>query len=134
MSIVGPVTMSVANTVKRGLLISVSVYVFQNPVSLVNWLGILLILVGVMLYSWIRHHEKGVGEASSETNLTGGPREAKVHPGQDGAVERAAGALPSAPARLAFRRSTGSSTSAPVGVTGGDGSPSTTSLGLYLPV
>ena len=43
--------MSVANTMKRGLLIACSVWYFKNIVSPLNALGMAMILAGVSLYS-----------------------------------------------------------------------------------
>lgn len=51
MSYISPVTMSVLNTLKRGLLIFLSVLYFRNEIRMVNALGILTIIVGVLLYS-----------------------------------------------------------------------------------
>ena len=44
-------TFSVANTVKRGLLIWLSVMTFGNQVSLLSWIGTSLVISGVFLYN-----------------------------------------------------------------------------------
>ena len=51
MSIVSPLSHSVANTAKRALLIVLSVRHFGNPVSLTNWIGVALVTGGVFLYN-----------------------------------------------------------------------------------
>ncbi|KAL5248365.1 hypothetical protein ACHWQZ_G017522 [Mnemiopsis leidyi] len=51
MNLISPVTHSVANTVKRGLLIWLSVMAFGNQVSLLSWLGTSLVIAGVFLYN-----------------------------------------------------------------------------------
>jgi solute carrier family 35 protein E2 len=42
---------SVANTIKRGMLIWLSVMAFGNQISSLNWLGTALVIVGVMVHS-----------------------------------------------------------------------------------
>ncbi|XP_014676968.1 PREDICTED: solute carrier family 35 member E2-like isoform X2 [Priapulus caudatus] len=51
---ISPVTHSVANTVKRALLIWLSVIVFGNPVSFLSGLGTTIVLAGVLLYNQAR--------------------------------------------------------------------------------
>ena len=46
-----PICFSVANTVKRGFLIWLSVMAFGNPVSFLSWVGTGLVIVGVFLYN-----------------------------------------------------------------------------------
>lgn len=51
LSIISPVSHSVANTVKRAVLIWLSVIIFHNPVTFVSWLGTILVIFGVFLYN-----------------------------------------------------------------------------------
>ena len=47
-----------ANTAKRALLILLSIFIFHNPVTVVNVFGILLVILGVVLYNRAREYEK----------------------------------------------------------------------------
>lgn len=49
---------SVANTVKRGLLIWLSVLIFHNPVTFLSGFGTLIVIFGVVLYNEARNIEK----------------------------------------------------------------------------
>ena len=51
MQLVSPVSHSVANTAKRAILILMSIHHYGHPVLLSNWLGMLLILIGVFGYN-----------------------------------------------------------------------------------
>lgn len=51
LSIVSPVTYSVANTLKRVFVIVVSILYFQNPVTMSNAIGIVIALTGIFLYN-----------------------------------------------------------------------------------
>ncbi|CAC5423612.1 SLC35E2 [Mytilus coruscus] len=51
MSYISPVTHSVANTVKRALLIWISILVFGNPVTFLSGLGTFIVTIGVLLYT-----------------------------------------------------------------------------------
>ena len=55
MDAVSPVTHSVANTLKRALLIWISVIVFKNHVTLYSGLGSAIVFIGVLLYNKARH-------------------------------------------------------------------------------
>ncbi len=56
MGLISPVTHSVANTVKRALLIWLSVLFFGNAVTLLSVLGSTLVVGGVLMYNWAVHH------------------------------------------------------------------------------
>ncbi|OQR71186.1 solute carrier family 35 member E2-like [Tropilaelaps mercedesae] len=51
---ISPVTHSVANTVKRALMIWLSIFVFGNPVTLLSGAGTLIVFFGVLLYNHAR--------------------------------------------------------------------------------
>lgn len=51
MSLVSPVTHSVANCAKRALLITLSIYHFGDKISPLNWSGITLVIVGVYIFN-----------------------------------------------------------------------------------
>jgi len=55
MDAISPVTHSVANTLKRALLIWISVIVFKNHVTLYSGLGSAIVFIGVLLYNKARH-------------------------------------------------------------------------------
>ncbi|KAL1438901.1 hypothetical protein MTO96_047636 [Rhipicephalus appendiculatus] len=52
---ISPVTHSVANTVKRALMIWLSVLVFGNQVTFLSGLGTLIVIAGVFLYNHARN-------------------------------------------------------------------------------
>jgi solute carrier family 35 protein E2 len=56
MSLLTPVSQSVANTLKRALLIFLSILWFGNPISFLSGLGMLTVFVGVLLYNHCRVH------------------------------------------------------------------------------
>ncbi|XP_072174975.1 solute carrier family 35 member E2A-like [Diadema setosum] len=55
---ISPVTHSVANTVKRALLIWLSILTFGNPVTLFSGIGTLIVVFGVLLYNKAREYEQ----------------------------------------------------------------------------
>lgn len=54
MDYISPVTHSVANTVKRALLIWSSVIIFGNKVTPLSWLGTITVILGVFMYNKAR--------------------------------------------------------------------------------
>lgn len=58
MAYISPITHSVANTVKRALLIWLSVLIFHNPVTFLSGVGTLIVILGVILYNEGRDREK----------------------------------------------------------------------------
>ena len=54
---VAPVTMSVANTLKRGILIVLSIVYFGNDVFVTTYFGMAIILAGIGLYTYVRSTE-----------------------------------------------------------------------------
>ena len=52
MGLISPVTHSVANTVKRAILIWLSILFFGNPVTTFSILGTVMVTGGVLLYNW----------------------------------------------------------------------------------
>ena len=53
---VSAVTFSVGNTMKRIAVVVSSVMFFRNPVSLMNWLGSAIAILGTYLYSLATEH------------------------------------------------------------------------------
>ena len=63
MSLMSPVSMSVANTLKRTLMIFISILYFHNTVGVSNVGGILMVVGGVALYNYCliaRRRQKGL--------------------------------------------------------------------------
>ncbi|XP_067946073.1 solute carrier family 35 member E2A-like [Watersipora subatra] len=56
MAHISPVTHSVCNTVKRALLIWLSILIFNDPITFLSGLGMLLVSFGVLLYNQARHY------------------------------------------------------------------------------
>jgi solute carrier family 35 protein E2 len=54
MGCMNPVSQSVANTLKRALLVWASVLYFGNPVTHSGIVGILMVVAGVFLYNHVR--------------------------------------------------------------------------------
>ena len=63
-----PMFSSVANTVKRALLIWLSVLIFHNPVTFLSGFGTLTVIFGVVLYNEARDIEKKAGHVPSPVN------------------------------------------------------------------
>jgi solute carrier family 35 protein E2 len=59
---------SVANTVKRALLIWLSILIFHNPVTFLSGFGTLTVMFGVVLYNEARNIENKAGNSSSSVN------------------------------------------------------------------
>lgn len=59
---------SVVNTVKRGVLIWLSVVIFGNPVTFLSGFGTLLVVAGVLLYN-----EGRKGDANSDAPMSDTP-------------------------------------------------------------
>ncbi len=53
--------LSVANTVKRALIIWLSVFIFHNPVTFLSGVGTLIVILGVILYNGGREGGKKAG-------------------------------------------------------------------------
>ena len=54
MGLISPVSQSVANTLKRALLIWLSILYFGNPVTLMSALGTAICIAGVLAYNQAR--------------------------------------------------------------------------------
>ena len=54
MSCMSPVSQSVANTLKRALLIWISILYFGNPVTHLSVIGMMLVIGGVFMYNHAR--------------------------------------------------------------------------------
>lgn len=61
MAYISPITHSVANTVKRALLIWLSILIFHNPVTFFSGVGTLTVIFGVILYNEGRGPERKPG-------------------------------------------------------------------------
>ena len=54
MEAISPVTHSVVNTLKRAVLIWVSVIIFKNPITLFSGIGTIIVFMGVLFYNAAR--------------------------------------------------------------------------------
>lgn len=68
MDYISPVTHSVANTAKRAFLITISVLLFGNPVTMLSGLGTTCVIAGVLLY--IKAQQYDNMKASKQTIKT----------------------------------------------------------------
>lgn len=66
MSLISPVTFSVSNTVKRAVLIWLSVLVFGNQVTALGAVGTIMVTCGVFLYQKAKNHQKRLKEKARE--------------------------------------------------------------------
>ncbi|CAF1088810.1 unnamed protein product [Adineta ricciae] len=67
MAYISPITHSVVNTVKRGLLIWLSILIFGNPVTFLSGFGTILVIIGVILYNEGRNDEGKSGNYLMDT-------------------------------------------------------------------
>jgi len=71
MSLLSPVTQSVANTLKRTLLIFISTLYFGNTLNSSNVVGILMVVGGVALYNYCRTADTASRPPSSSLGSPG---------------------------------------------------------------
>lgn len=50
-----------ANTCKRAFLIWLSVIIFGNEVTILSWIGTMMIIIGVLIFNKYRHVETNRG-------------------------------------------------------------------------
>jgi len=74
MSLISPVSASVANTLKRSLLIFLSVLYFGNPLTGATIFGTTMVCAGVGLYNWARLNYPA-GQGYAKVNGDGGGRD-----------------------------------------------------------
>lgn len=63
---VSPVTFSVGNTMKRVAVVVSSVMFFRNPVSVLNWVGSGVAILGTYLYSLATDKAKAEAAAKAK--------------------------------------------------------------------
>ncbi|CAF3444215.1 unnamed protein product [Rotaria sp. Silwood1] len=66
MAYISPITHSVANTIKRALLIWLSIIIFHNPVTFLSGAGTFIVIFGVIIYNEGRDVEKKTGILNSD--------------------------------------------------------------------
>lgn len=75
MSLVSPVTHSVANCVKRALIIVLSIYRYGEIVTPLNWIGMALVIFGVYFFNTASRIERDSaadkGPIIAPTNIAG---------------------------------------------------------------
>ncbi|PSC67934.1 Xylulose 5-phosphate phosphate chloroplastic [Micractinium conductrix] len=69
---ISPVTFSVGNTMKRVAVVASSVLFFKNPVSLMNWVGSMVAMLGTGLYSLAKEKASAEAKAAKKTAQGGG--------------------------------------------------------------